>query len=275
MEEKRYGTDLVRSQLGQALKVNGVKNVDGMQFHDIEGGFGAGKKAMLVKEIANIHGKDLRVINQNIERNRKRFLDNIDIVDLKGTEFVITLSDNGIYTQNAINRSSNIYLLSERGYAKLLKILEDDVAWEQYDKLVDGYFNMRREVKKPTGAIELFELQVKALKEVEEKVETVDKKFDELPLFTADSKALKKMVNRIVVPLLGGKKSNAYKPLSKKVFSDLYGQVHREFGVSCCDEIKRKDLDFAKDIVSNYRIPTALKNEIESLNNQISFKEES
>ena len=33
-----------------------------------------------------------------------------------------------IFTQNAINRSNNIYLLSERGYAKLLKILEDDVA---------------------------------------------------------------------------------------------------------------------------------------------------
>ncbi|MGU8794130.1 ORF6N domain-containing protein, partial [Clostridium perfringens] len=101
----------------------GIKNIDGMKFHDIEGGFGEGKKAMLVKEIANIHNKDLRVINQNIERNRERFKDNIDIVDLKGTDFAITLSDSGIYTQNSINASKNIYLLSERGYSKLLKIL--------------------------------------------------------------------------------------------------------------------------------------------------------
>ncbi|MBS5919971.1 MAG: ORF6N domain-containing protein [Clostridium perfringens] len=129
------------------LIVNGMKNIDGMKFHDIEGGFGEGKKAMLVKEIANIHNKDLRVINQNIERNRERFKDDIDIVDLKGTDFAITLSDSGIYTQNSINASKNIYLLSERGYSKLLKILEDDVAWEQYDKLVDGYFNMRSEIK--------------------------------------------------------------------------------------------------------------------------------
>ena len=128
------------------LVVNGMKNIDGMKFHDIEGGFGEGKKAMLVKEIANIHNKDLRVINQNIERNRERFKDNIDIVDLKGTDFAITLSDSGIYTQNSINASKNIYLLSERGYSKLLKILEDDFAWEQYDKLVDGYFNMRKQL---------------------------------------------------------------------------------------------------------------------------------
>ena len=40
------------------VKVNGLVNVEGMKFHDIEGGFGEGKKAMLVKEIANIHGKE-------------------------------------------------------------------------------------------------------------------------------------------------------------------------------------------------------------------------
>lgn len=112
--------------------VNGIVDVEGMKFHDIEGGFGEGKKAILVKEIAEIHGRELRVINQNIERNRLRFKDGIDILDLKGTEFEITLSDHGIYNQNSINRSEKIYMLSERGYAKLLKILEDDVAWEQY-----------------------------------------------------------------------------------------------------------------------------------------------
>ena len=87
------------------VKVKGLINVEGMKFHDIEGGFGEGKKAMLVKEIANIHGRELRVINQNIERNRSRFKDGIDIVDLKGTGFEITLSDHGIYNQNSINRS--------------------------------------------------------------------------------------------------------------------------------------------------------------------------
>ncbi len=271
METSRKGTDLVRKQL---IKINGVKDIEGMRFHDIEGGFGEKNKAILAKEISNLHERELKEINRRINDNRKRFKDGIDIIDLKDSEFEVLLKHHGIYNQNSINRSENIYLLSERGYSKLLKILEDDIAWEQYEKLVDGYFNMREEINKPKSAVELFELQVKALREVEEKVDNVDKKFEELPLFTADAKALKKLVNRIVVPLLGGKKANAYKPLSKKVFSDLYGQVHREFGVSCCDEIKRKDLEFAKEIISNYRIPTALKNEIESLNNQMSFKEE-
>ena len=257
------------------VKVNGLVNVEGMKFHNIEGGFGEGKKAMLVKEIANIHGRELRVINQNIERNRIRFKDGIDIIDLKGTGFEITLSDNGIYSQNAINRSENIYLLSERGYSKLLKILEDDVAWEQYEKLVDGYFNMRGQALNnripKLSPMQMLELQFEVIKEQDGRIGAVETKFDELPLFTADSKALKRIVNKIVVSLLGGKKSLAYKPMSKKVFSDLYGQIHREFQIAAVDEIKRKDLDLAKEIINGYRLPIALRNEIELINNQVNL----
>ncbi|EHK2440905.1 ORF6C domain-containing protein [Clostridium perfringens] len=125
--------------------------------------------------------------------------------------------------------------------------------------------------KEVLSSIDMFELQVKALREVEEKVNEVDKKFDDLPLFEIDSKDLKKKVNRVVVSLLGGKKSNAYKPLSKKVFSDLYGQIHREFGVNTCAAIKRRDLDLAKEIVDNYTLPRALKEEIELANSQLAF----
>lgn len=126
------------------LIINGLIKVDDMQFTDIEGGFGEGKKAMLVKDIADIHGKALKHINENINKNKHRFKQGIDIIDLKQyLNFKVDLVDLKIMTRKQISNSKNIYILSERGYAKLLKILEDDTAWEQYDKLVDGYFNMR------------------------------------------------------------------------------------------------------------------------------------
>lgn len=137
----------------EEIKISGLVTVADMKFHGVEGGFGKGKHAMLVKEISEIHGKDLKTINQNINRNRRHFQDGVDVIDLKGTELAVTLSDSGIYTQNAINASSNIYILSERGYAKLLKILEDDVAWEKYDQLVDGYFQMRHAIKETPEVI--------------------------------------------------------------------------------------------------------------------------
>lgn len=129
------------------LILKGIAEVEDMKFTHIEGGFGKNKRSMLLKDIALIHNKPLKHVNELVNNNCKRFKENIDIIDLKGRGFEVGLNDHGIYTQNAINRSNNIYVLSERGYAKLLKILEDDFAWEQYEKLVDGYFNMRSQIK--------------------------------------------------------------------------------------------------------------------------------
>ncbi len=131
----------------EALKVIGQEKIGKIEFTGIEGGFGEGKKAMLVKDIALIHNQTNGNINLLINRNRKRFKNGIDIIDLKANDnFAIVLSKSG-FTQNQINASKNIYLLSERGYAKLLKIMDDDKAWDIYDELVDNYFNMRVAIK--------------------------------------------------------------------------------------------------------------------------------
>lgn len=128
------------------LKVLGRERVGQIKFTGIEGGFGENKKAMLVKDIAQIHGTTVGRINELINRNIKRFKNDIDFMDLKVGNFAIVLNESG-FNQNQINATKNIYLLSERGYAKLLKILEDDKAWEIYDTLVDNYFNMRTAIK--------------------------------------------------------------------------------------------------------------------------------
>lgn len=131
----------------ELIKINDIKEINGMRFHEVEGGFGKDKKSILAKEIASIHNRKLKKINELINNNRTRFKDNIDIVDLNKEEFAVLLKDRGIYTQNSINASNNIYLLSERGYAKLLKIMKDDLAWKKYDDLINNYFKMRETIK--------------------------------------------------------------------------------------------------------------------------------
>lgn len=130
----------------EALKVLGTEKIGKIEFTGIEGGFGEGKKAMLVRDIALIHKTDVRTINQTINRNRKRFKEGIDLIDLKQ----ITHSDLFMklgFTKTQWGNANHIFLLSERGYAKLLKIMNDDKAWDIYDELVDNYFNMRVAIK--------------------------------------------------------------------------------------------------------------------------------
>ncbi|WP_347408007.1 ORF6N domain-containing protein [Bacillus cereus group sp. BfR-BA-01489] len=133
------------------LQIIGKQMVAGYEFTGMEGGFGEDKKAMLVKEIAEIHQKETWKINERINENRKRFVDGVDRIDLKTPPFngyvLEHLKADNILTQAQIGNAKHVYILSERGYAKLLKILEDDTAWELYDKFVDGYFQLRAENK--------------------------------------------------------------------------------------------------------------------------------
>ncbi|WP_255428442.1 ORF6N domain-containing protein [Sporosarcina sp. resist] len=58
------------------LTVKGTTEVCGITVPNIAGGFGEGKKSMLAKYIADIHGKENRQVNEAINNNRKRFKTN-------------------------------------------------------------------------------------------------------------------------------------------------------------------------------------------------------
>lgn len=135
---------------------------------------------------------------------------------------------------------------------------------------------------KEISAIDLFEAQVQAFKEVKQQIDEVNHKvleanaksdkleerMDNQTLSTAQTKKLKKLANSLAVPLVGGKGSKAYDPMIRKVYKDIYRQLFRELGVNASDEIKVKDFNFALEVMNDYKIATALKNEIDILNNQ-------
>ena len=98
---------------------------------------------MLAKHIAEIHGKKLLHVNEAINENRKRFKDGVDLIDVKQIGATDTFLETGVLTKAQIGNAKNIYLLSERGYAKLIKIFNDDKSWELYDQLLDEYFDLR------------------------------------------------------------------------------------------------------------------------------------
>ena len=262
----------------QIVKINGLKKIDGMKFHDIEGGFGEGKKAMLVKEIAEIHGRELREINERINSNRKRFKNNIDILDLLGIDLTDTEIKEFGFSQQAINsyrglkargQTTGIYLLSERGYAKLLKILEDDVAWEQYEKLVDGYFNTRGQAlstSELSPELQMFnqmfkamannELETKEAKRIalnaNNKAEEVKEEIQSMrDVITLDSNGWRKetatLINKIANKLGGFEHI-------RNVREESYKLLNETIGVDINRRLKNKQKNMALEGVSRSKI---------------------
>lgn len=205
------------------LKLLGKEKVGKFEFTGIEGGFGGDKKAMLVKDIAAIHDRPVKAINQAIERQINRFKNGIDILDLKVENFAVTLSDLG-FNQGQINASKHIYLLSERGYAKLLKILEDDTAWDIYDELVDNYFNMREAINTDST----IGLKDKRLAIMEENAKTKQAQLlFKVATGTASNSARERILAHIATELTGEK---FIPEIQKKEFSAQ--EVGDKFGIT-------------------------------------------
>lgn len=135
--------------------------------------------------------------------------------------------------------------------------------------------------KKPTSAIDLFEAQVQAFKEVrgeviELKNEIVDTRNDfeefkeDLPLIGAESEELQAMVRSVGTRALGGYECPAYNDtkLRSRVYQSVWKYVKEQFNVRKYRAIKRKHLSKAKEIAESYTAPFYLQEEINMINNQ-------
>lgn len=231
------------------LKVLGTERIAGFKFTGIEGGFGEDKKSMLVKDIAMIHGSTVKRINELINRNQNRFKKEVDIIDFLGrSERLRDFAEkHGFITSN---RTEHVYLLSERGYFKLLKILEDDTAWDIYDQLVDGYFNMRQalDTSRLSPELQMFKGLFDSMAKQELETKRIDHKLDNISEIVGTStidwrQGTTRLIQRIAQYQGGGE---AY----KDVRNGIYAKVDKRAGVSLKTRLTNKRRRMADEGVS-------------------------
>ena len=150
--------------------IKGKQNFMGIDIPVVLGGFGANKKCISDKTIAEIHNQSTIAIRRRITDNIQRFRENVDIIDLKqrmGESHTLEILLNIGYSKQSITQAEHIYILSERGYGKLVKIMDTDLAWEIYDNIMDEYFELREQKK--YESLEIVNETVKILTDLQEK----------------------------------------------------------------------------------------------------------
>lgn len=150
-------------------------------------------------------------------------------------------------------------------------------------KYVERFNKMEQAIKERSSRalspMDQLRLQYQVLEEHGGKIVQIEGKIDDLennlPLFNVECKELQTLVRKKGIEVLGGKGSQAYKnnSLRCKVYSDIQQQLRREFQVTRYEAIKRCQLIKAREIIADYKAPTALLDEILSVNNQINFGE--
>lgn len=266
--------------MNEVVKVTGKQEFMGLEIPIVLGGFGEGNKGISDKTVAEIHGMEVWNVRARITDNIKRFTECVDCIDIKQRlyeaktletkEYLIALLTELGYAKQSITQAEHIYILSERGYAKLIKIMDTDLAWKIHNKLIDEYFELRE--WKKLSAIEQLKLQGQALMEVDEKIDSVKEDLQQfkmdMPILGIEIDKITAAVKRRGVAVLGGKESAAYhdKSIRARVYGDIYKELKRQFGVATYKAIKRNECDDAIAVIDAYEVPLVLGKEISALN---------
>lgn len=133
------------------LVVKGKTMLMGKEIPVVSGGFGENEKCMLARDIAVVHGNETKRINELINTHIEQFEFGVDLVDLKQVASDDLLLKLGL-TKMQVGNSKNIYLLSQRGYIKLVAMMDNKnvTKWEVMGKLIDEYFTLKEIVQQLT-----------------------------------------------------------------------------------------------------------------------------
>lgn len=92
-------------------------------------------------DIAEIHGKETKRINEQFKRNYRRFEEGADYFWVTREYFSEPLTAT---QKNIPNNIKEIPVYTRRGYIKLTKTFSDDLSWKIQDILIDVYFNTEK-----------------------------------------------------------------------------------------------------------------------------------
>ena len=117
--------------------------------------------------------------------------------------------------------------------------------------------------------------EMKAILMHDEKIVKIDGRVTDLEnnmvIDYGQQQTLKNEVNKVVVNALGGKESNAYKEVSKKVFSEINHDIQEKFTVNSRNNVPKKRFDEAIAFVRSWQPSKGTKWMIDGCNAQMSL----
>ncbi|HDR4766306.1 TPA: Rha family transcriptional regulator [Bacillus thuringiensis] len=204
-------------------------------------------------------------------------------IEYAGPEFSLVNFHESNY-ENERGRKYLKYNLTEEAFTLVAMSYNTKEAVQMKIKFIEEFKRMKQHIQNqqqlPKDPMSILKLTFDVLEGQKQEIQDIKSDVKDLrenaPLYAIECDEVSKVVRKLGVLLLGGKESNAYRDVSlrKKVYSDIYSQLHREFGISSYKAIKRHHLDRAIQIINEeYSLPIILEEEITATNAQINMAE--
>lgn len=122
--------------------------------------------------------------------------------------------------------------------------------------------------QKPMSPVEMMRIQLGMIDDHEGRITDLEQN---MTIDYGQQMSLGDIVNRVVVDSLGGKDSNAYHEIGRKVFSECNRDLKHYFNVNARNNVPKKKFDEAVDYVKNWKPCTNTRIMIQECNAQLSM----
>ena len=120
--------------------------------------------------------------------------------------------------------------------------------------------------QKPMSPVDMMRIQLGMIDDHEGRITDLEQ---HMTLDYGQQMSLGDVVNRVVVDVLGGKDSNAYHEIGRKVFAECNRDLKHYFNVNARNNVPKKKFDEAVDYVKNWQPCTNTRIMIQDCNAQL------
>lgn len=133
-------------------------------------------------------------------------------------------------------------------------------------KYVKRFRDMEEVIKQPLNDRQIMRIQLEMIDDVVVRVEKLE---SNMTIDYGQQQVIKEKVNIVVIRHLGGKRSNAYKEMSKVVFSECNRDIQHYFNVNSRNNLPKLKFDEAIKFIENWEPCYTTKIMIQDANAQL------
>lgn len=221
-----------------------------------------GKRVVTFKDIDTVHGRPDGTARRNFNTNKQHFIE--------GEDYFVRNSSEA-KTEFDIAAPNGLVLITESGYLMLVKSFTDELAWDVQRQLVKAYFQATKRLS-PEDMLRIqlgmIDEDRKQIKDHESRIENLE---NNTTLDYGQQRVLEDTVNKTVITALGGKESNAYKEIGKKVFAECNHDLKSYFKVNARANVPKKRFEEAVQYAENWKPCTNTMMRIADCNAQMNI----
>lgn len=221
----------------------------------------SGQRVVTFKDIDDVHGRPDGTARKRFNDNKKRFIE--------GEDFFVRKTDEA-KREFSISAPNGLTLITESGYLMLVKSFTDDLAWEVQRQLVNSYFRAKK-----LSQVEMMRIQLGMIDEDRKQIKDHESRIENLEntstINHGQQRVLENTVNKTVISVLGGKESNAYKEIGRKVFAECNRDLKNYFKVNSRDDVPKLHYEDALNYAENWKPCTNTEMMILDCNAKISI----